>query len=181
MKMSGECKSYEATDAGIPKLLDRLAPRLWSVKVGAKVILTANISIKSGLVNGSSGRVVNFGKDSVTVCFSGKEQQPCQIHPFRFSSPSGSRLQIPLRLAWARTVHRAQSMTLEGQVHVVFSKMTQPGQLAVALSRVRDAHDLSASGAFHPPPERGEVTAFYYMIEDGSNPEVIYQSFTPML
>ena len=62
------------------------------------------------------------------------------------------------------TVQRAQLMTLADQVHVVLSKMTQPGQLAVALSRVRNAQDLSAFGDFYPPPQRGEVTAFYDMI-----------------
>ena len=124
MKMTGECISYEATDTGIPNVIDRLAPRLLSVKVGAKVILTVNISIKSGLVNGSSWRVVNFGKYNETVCFAGKEHQPHQIHPFRFSSPSRSRLQIPLPLSWDPTVHRAQLMTLAGQVHVVLSKLT---------------------------------------------------------
>ena len=150
MKMSGECKSYEATNTGIPNVIDRLAPRLLSVKVEAKVILTVNISIKSGLVKGSSWRVVNFGKYNETVGFAGKEHQPHQIHPFRFSSPSGSKLQIPLPLSWDRTVHRAQLMTLNGQVHVVLCKMTQLWQLAVAVRRVRNAQYLSAFGDFHP-------------------------------
>ena len=113
-----------------------------------------------------------------SLLYSGKEHQSCPINRFRFSPPSGSRLQIPLRLAWARTVHRAQSTTLVGRVHVVLSKMTHPGQLTVALSRVRNAQDLGASGAFQPPPQRGEVTAFHYMVVDSGYHEVIYQSFT---
>ena len=75
-------------------------------------------------------------------------------------------------------MYRAQSTTLDGRVHVVFSKMTHPGQLTVALSRVRNAQDLGASGAFQPPPKLEEVTAFYYMIVDSGYHEVIYQSFT---
>lgn len=164
-ELPGDSKCYTSSDRGDCIVLDRIAPKVVVLKVGARIILTTNLNIDLKLVNGRSGVVSSLGGDVVEVILDG-ESNPVTIKKFKFSSPRGSRVQLPLKLSWARTIHRTQSMTVKSKVHVVLSKLHQPGQLAVALSRVQCSTDLSASGTFQRPPERGEVTAFYYTMGD---------------
>ena len=72
-----------------------------------------------------------------------------------------SRMQIPLKLAWALTVHRAQGMTLD-KVACVLGDVFAEGQVYVALSRVTalsglQLHDFDASKV----RANGAVASFY--------------------
>ena len=71
------------------------------------------------------------------------------------SGKSCSRLQIPLKLAWAITIHKAQGLTLNKVVIDMGSKEFSTGLTFVACSRVRHLIDL----IFQPPFDYDHLTS----------------------
>lgn len=125
-------------------------------------MLASNLWVEAGLVNGSMGTVT-------AICYKSGQAPPSlpvsiMIHFDSYSGPtypdgtvpitpvrrswsmSGvqcSRLQLPLKLAWAVTIHKAQGLTLDKVVIDVGKKEFSSGLTFVACSRVRHL--------FHPP------------------------------
>ena len=114
-----------------------LTPKVLRLKPGAKVMFTVNRP-DNGFVNGQTGEVVSIGITSVVVHTQGKE---LEVSPYRWrfdSNDKGSAWfeQLPLRLANALTIHKAQGLTLDS-AFVDVRAAREPGQAYVALSRVR--------------------------------------------
>ena len=133
--------------------------------VGARVMLTTNVDVSDGLVNGARGEVVyivtNTSSEvtSVLVKFDNsrvglKATQTSQYRSrfanavplskhevvFFAKGKRGSeikRLQFPLTLAWATTIHKVQGLTLDEIVVDMQGSRFSPGQAYVALSRVK--------------------------------------------
>ena len=111
--------------------------------VGAQVMLLVNKDIERGLVNGSRGVVVDFVGDEPVVLFRNGLQ--IRIAKERWSSTQYSTLhreQIPLRVAYAITIHKSQGATLDCALIDIGSSTFEFGQAYVALSRVRDLESL---------------------------------------
>ena len=112
---------------------------------GCPVMLLVNIS--DDLVNGLRGEVSSASDDSVKVYFPTLDRHVTLIrHSFTVYSKQqnkdvASRKQIPLRLCFALTVHKSQSLTMD-RVHVDCRNMCQQGQIAVALSRCTSKRGL---------------------------------------
>ena len=108
------------------------------MKIGAPVILLVNLS--SQLVNGLQGVVRKCERDSVTVYFKSlNREETISRYTFSVYSPDAQRdmayrLQIPLKLAFALTVHKAQGMGFP-RVVIDCRNMHNPGQIGVALGR----------------------------------------------
>ena len=134
--------------------------------VGARVMLTANVDVSDGLVNGARGDVVHIVVDSnekvtkVLVQFDNPSvgrvaiQSSSYRNAFGNAVPLGKheatflargrrgseviRLQFPLTLAWATTIHKVQGLTLDKiVVDMEGGQRFSRGQAYVAFSRVK--------------------------------------------
>ena len=115
--------------------------------IGAQVMLITNLAPEKGLVNGSRGVVVDFDKknDIVTPIVMFKNGRKLPITPTTWEVPDMpgiKRQQIPLRLAYAITIHKSQGATLDCALIDVGSRTFEVGQAYVALSRVKDLESL---------------------------------------
>jgi ATP-dependent exoDNAse (exonuclease V) alpha subunit len=142
----------------------KTAPDL-KILIGARVMLQRNLSIRHGLVNGSIGVVQGIAysrgarppqmPDCVFVEFDNyhgpslravdDDGPACRLVPIvAMPSADGRRgSQLPLRLAWAITVHKSQGLTLrEAFVGLSTRGKCVSGLLYVALSRVKRLQDL---------------------------------------
>lgn len=114
-----------------------LTPKVLRLKPGAKVMFTVNRP-DDGFVNGQTGEVVSIGLTTAVVSTEGRE---IEVAPYRWrydSNDPGTAWfeQLPLRLAYAMTIHKAQGLTLDS-AFVDIRAAREPGQAYVALSRVR--------------------------------------------
>lgn len=116
--------------------------------VGAQVMLLKNINVDEGLVNGSRGVVEAYDEEAKTITVVFHEGSVITLTPEEFEINGGDvlykRLQFPIKLAWAITIHKSQGMTIPN----VYTDLTQafdPAQIYVTLSRVRSIDDLFLS------------------------------------
>ena len=142
-------KYFEAVDSGEGKAISLiykncLAPKDLYLKVGARVMLLVN-KIDYGLINGSTGEATQCDDEvevrfdnGVTMSFGPEIVARVIVDKVELAR----RTQIPLRLAWAISIHKAQGMTLD-QVHVDCEGIFECGQAYVALSRVKTKEGLS--------------------------------------
>jgi ATP-dependent DNA helicase PIF1 len=131
--------------------LDRDAPYevQLSIKERSQVMLLTNQDPPAGLVNGSRGVVTGFSSDGYPlVKFLNGPAYPVKVPPASWSSDSEkedetlTREQIPLRLAYALTIHKAQGASLDSALIDVGPSTFEYGQAYVALSRVRSLESL---------------------------------------
>lgn len=149
-----------------------LVPRNLYLKIGARVMLLINKYIEIGLINGSIGNITKINNNTVTVQFDnganldlfyekvakimGTDTEyhsyPKEVDGKTILESTeikkenkielASRTQIPLRLAYAVSIHKAQGLSLD-KVCIDFSGTFESGQAYVALSRVRSKTGLS--------------------------------------
>jgi ATP-dependent exoDNAse (exonuclease V) alpha subunit len=151
---------YEAIEAGDPELLlrldeDCLSPKRLRLRAGARVMFTRNDQL-GRWVNGTLGTVERTGPATeefpVWVRIDGEEHaRQVNRAEWKTDAPAikkgsgkrtAARRQVPLRLAWAITVHKSQGMTLP-LVSVDLGNTFAPGQAYVALSRARSLFGLN--------------------------------------
>ncbi|MHB1938826.1 MAG: AAA family ATPase [Acidobacteriaceae bacterium] len=137
------------------KLLNKMssAESELTLKVGAHVMLTRNLNMNLGLVNGMRGVVTAIEPNVITLRRVGPARDDKSelvyisrsTDHIKIRKPDGfvqvTRTQYPLRVCYAATVHKAQGATLDRAV-VVLDHMTNSGQLYTALSRVKRFADL---------------------------------------
>ncbi len=115
-----------------------------TLKEGAQVMLVANLDMEKGLCNGSRGVVVGFQETTNWPIVEFKHETRV-IEPHAWESdhkPPIVRSQIPLRLAYALTIHKSQGATLDCALVDIGPSVFEYGQAYVALSRVRNLEGL---------------------------------------
>jgi hypothetical protein len=125
-----------------------------SLKVGAQVMYTIN-NVELGLVNGSRGIVTACDVEipAVFVQFTNKRNPvkvTMQPRPQACDEGVLVRHHMPLKLAWALTVHKSQGMTLS-RAEVQLEDAFECGQVYVALSRVQSLEGLFVKGGMMRP------------------------------
>ncbi|WP_083732814.1 HRDC domain-containing protein [Spirosoma montaniterrae] len=124
------------------------------LKIGAQVMFIKNdISRDKLYYNGKIGRIVDIDDDLITVK-SGDEHievSPVDWTNIRYTinpatkeikgEPIGTFRQIPLKLAWAITIHKSQGLTFERAI-IDASAAFAHGQVYVALSRCKTLNGL---------------------------------------
>lgn len=124
-----------------------LIPDILRLGKGAQVVLKINLDSHAGLINGSRGIVVDFEENkNPIVKFLNGVCIPIAPHNFEYEIGSEyliEKEQIPLKLAWATTIHSCQGSTLDYIMADVGSSIFEYGQAYVVLSRVRSLEGLS--------------------------------------
>ncbi len=152
--LDGETHTYTATTTGKENYVATLmrsciAQEKLVLKKGALVMAIKN-SLERKYVNGSIGTVVEFEKltDFPVVEFLNGRKVTMKLDTWELRDGDKKRAslsQIPLRLAWAITVHKSQGMTLDA-ARIDLRKAFVEGMGYVALSRVRSLDGLSLVG-----------------------------------
>lgn len=128
---------------------DLTAKEYLELKVGAQVIFLCNDK-EEQFRNGSLGKVVSItnGYPKVKITETG-ETIEVGYHSWEKKNANGRVLatftQIPLKLAYAITIHKSQGMTLDG-ASVDCDGIFSEGALYVSLSRVKNPDNLSIRG-----------------------------------
>ena len=141
-----------------------------NLAIKARVMLTANVDVSDGLVNGARGEVVHVVTNAdhavtrVLVKFDNPQVgcKAIQTSSYRNTHHNAvplskyevmffakgkrgseiTRLQFPLTLAWATTIHKVQGLTLDEIVVDMKGGRFSPGQAYVAFSRVKTLQGL---------------------------------------
>lgn len=162
-----------------------MAPERIVLCRGARVMSLVN-SPQEGYVNGTQGTVTDASADAVTVKFDGVDEK-VRIERHRWeinrseavvemddegrpvnrvkTAVVGAYTQIPLKLAYAITIHKSQGLTFDACC--VHTKVFAEGQLYVGLSRVRSAAGLTVFPKIEPNRliASREVVEFYDSLE----------------
>lgn len=165
MKLSGKPREFNMSSQGQKAFLislkkSCLSPETLHLKIGASVMFTKNNS-KGGFVNGTLGIVEEFNSYTGEPIVKTRDGKRIEVRPMDWMIEENGKIharvtQLPLRLAWAITVHKSQGMTLDEAV-MDLSNVFEFGQGYVALSRIRRFSGLHLLGwneqAFKVDPE----------------------------
>lgn len=153
-----ESHQFNAVLDGNEKLIETLkssvrAPEELSLKKNAKVMFVKN-NFDMGYINGSLGEVIGFEEDDQQgllpkVKLTDGTTLLVEPETWSIENEAGKAIasfqQIPLRLAWAITIHKSQGMTLEA-AEINLTHTFEKGQGYVALSRLKSLSGLRLLG-----------------------------------
>ena len=153
-EISSESKAYKAICTGKAKMASEVTDETLTLKVGAQVMFTKNDRARRW-VNGTIGVVANLGEENVNVRLENGEEYLVERDAWEtidyeydhenkccIKTITGRVEQLPLRLAWAITIHKSQSLTFD-RVAIDFGRGAfSNGQAYVALSRARSFDGL---------------------------------------
>lgn len=145
---------YRMESEGAPALVASLvrsclSPESLKLKIGAVVMFTKN-NPSLGFANGTLGTVTGFDSYGSNPIVETRNGRTIIVEPMEWAIEENGKVrarivQIPLRLAWAMTIHKSQGVSLDAAV-IDLSASFEYGQGYVALSRVRTLPGLYLLG-----------------------------------
>jgi ATP-dependent exoDNAse (exonuclease V) alpha subunit len=152
-KIKGKEYYYQMSFRGNPVVVNVLkksclAPEKLVLKKGAEVMFIKN-NFEAGYVNGTQGQVVGFAAADLPVVKT-QDGKKITVTYADWTIEEEDKVaagisQIPLRLAWAITVHKSQGMNLNS-AEIDLSKCFLEGMGYVALSRLKSLKGLKLMG-----------------------------------
>jgi ATP-dependent exoDNAse (exonuclease V) alpha subunit len=152
------------------------APELFELAAGARVMAVKN-DPQGRFVNGSLGTVTRLAEEGAFVTFDRRREEHL-VTPMTWEKVRqqwsearqrienevvGTYRQIPLIHAWAVTIHKAQGLTLEDVRVDLGAGAFAPGQVYVALSRVKSLAGLSFARPLRVADVRVDPTLLDFM------------------
>lgn len=170
--LEGRSKVYKSKDDGDEKYVEFFnrnsqAPQVLELKIGAQVMLTYNVDTEAGFVNGLVGKITSFESSNRPIVkfangqrlvvdpqtWEVKEQTVGLDDVIKYRTIA-TRTQYPLKLSWASSIHKSQSLTLD-HISVDLQEAFECGMAYTALSRVRNLKGLSVIRNF----DESKITA----------------------
>jgi ATP-dependent DNA helicase PIF1 len=152
-KLPGKSVKFYMTQKGRDTLVEGLkrgclSPEVLELKEGAAVMFTKN-SPQGVFVNGTLGVVTGFDASGYPIVRT-TDGLSLTVEPMEWQLEEGGKFvagiaQVPLRLAYAMTVHKSQGMSMDSAV-IDLSRAFEYGQGYVALSRVRRLSGVYLTG-----------------------------------
>lgn len=169
--LKGSAKTYAMSAAGAPVIIESLkrgclSPETLVLKEGAVVMFTKNNPMGS-YMNGTLGVVTGFERGTEYPIVETRDGRTIVVTPQEWAVEEGGKIrakiaQLPLRLAWAITIHKSQGQSLDAAA-VDLSRAFEYGQGYVALSRLRTLDGLHLLGwhenalQIHPTVKRRDA------------------------
>ena len=142
-----------------------------SLNIGCPVVLITNLT--SVFLNGMTGIVTDVINDCPVISMGGKslhlEQRKFAIFDTQSNTTRAQRVQFPIKLAYAMTVHKAQGQTIP-QLVVDCSRLFKPGQLGVAVGRAVNKDGLQIRNYHHHAACMKHLSVVYKYYDKESQP-----------
>jgi ATP-dependent DNA helicase PIF1 len=136
--------------------------------VGAQVVVLANVDQDKGIVNGTRGIITNLTPKTVTI--KRVNGSIYEIKYFQCVSSENPEMKVsymPIKLAYALTIHRSQGATLDAIEIDIGGKIFAAGQAYTALSRAKDLKSIKIKDVCKESfITRKSVIKFYKKLED---------------
>jgi len=154
-KIDSPAYNFHYTSQGTKKNIEKifkssLVQEDMTLKKDAVVMFIKN-NLEKGYINGTTGIVIGFSKDEnlPIVKLSNGYTVKVPLEDWSIENDKGTITakvsQLPLKLAWAITIHKSQGMTLDS-AQIDLSKTFEVGQGYVALSRIKNIEGLQLIG-----------------------------------
>ncbi|MGP5412106.1 exonuclease domain-containing protein [Brachybacterium paraconglomeratum] len=165
------------------------------IAVGAQVMLLNNDPLDRW-VNGTLGRITAIGADAdgpvVTVLLRDGRTEKVREHRWEITRPSveggslvhqviGTFTQLPMKLAWAITIHKSQGQTLDRVVVDLTGGTFANGQLYVALSRCTSLEGLVLRREVLPRDLKTDQRVRRYLASGTSGTETLGEAYLSVL
>ncbi|HVU53498.1 MAG TPA: helix-turn-helix domain-containing protein [Puia sp.] len=163
-RLRGKLHAFEATVTG--EFSDKAFPaeKVLQLKEGAQIMLIKNDKGETRrYFNGKIGTIKDIVGDRITILFPNEpgelilEKETWKNIRYQYDREKdkieeeelGAFSQYPIRLAWAITIHKSQGLTFDKAV-IDAGQSFAPGQVYVALSRLRSIEGLVLQSRIHP-------------------------------